>query len=103
MERIRVVMPLYCGNDVNLQEGKSDTYSQGINTGGNCQQEHGFHIQRSGGVFFIHGHSFFDHGSADDTKQYESNPVIDSGDKAFKLTAENIADHGHQRLKTTKP
>ena len=21
----------YCGNDVNLQEGKSDTYSQGIN------------------------------------------------------------------------
>ena len=90
-------------DDINLQEGESNTDCQSIDARSDCQQEHRLYIQRVGSVFLFLRQGFLDHRSTDDTEEYEGNPVVNGGDETFKLTAKEIADRRHQCLKAAEP
>ena len=88
--------------DIHLHGGKADADSKGINAGGNRQRQH-----RLGGIVIVQllvpAEALLDHVGTDERQQYKGDPWAEFCQQRRKPVAEEIAQRGHQRLKTAKP
>ena len=85
------------------QERERDADGERVDACRDGEQEHGLACERGIELIFVLGQRLADHIAADDAQQNERDPVIDGGDEALKLRAEQIAQQRHERLKTAEP
>ena len=90
------------GQNIHLHGGKADADSKGVNAGGNRQRQH-----RLGGIvviqLLISGKALLNHVGTDERQQHKGDPGTELCQQRRKPVAEEIAQRGHQRLKTAKP
>ena len=89
-----------CRQDRHLEKSKGNAYRHGVDAGSHRQHQQLLPAEMllcAGLLVLVE--SVPDHFTADKPQQNESDPVIDVGNIAFKLTAQQPAQHGHRRLK----
>ncbi len=92
------------GKDVYLQEGEADAYGERVNARCDGEEQDFFVRNRFNALrtdfFLLTG--FADHIDSDNAKQDEGDPVIDGGDRIFKMRPCQPADQGHEALKKSE-
>ena len=76
---------------------------QGVNAGGNGQQEHGPGGQIPGDLFLLCRQSLPDHIAPNDRQEEKGNPVIEGGNGLGEGMGQEKAQQRHQHLKAAKP
>ena len=98
----------YSGNDIDRERRKRDAYGQGVNRGGNGENQVLDQVNLFGilavafVLILVYGKGFPQHLAANKGQKDKGNPVVDGSDDAHELTAECPTDHGHAGLKPAK-
>ena len=96
----------YSGHDVNRERRKRDAYGQGVNRGGNGENQVFYQVNLLGilvvALALVLGKGLPQHLAADEGQKDKGDPMVDGPDDAHELTAERPSDHGHAGLKAAK-
>lgn len=85
-----------------LQKCEGNTNSQGINAGGNGEDQHFLEMDGGAAGLGLVVEGLFDHVAADEGQENEGDPVVVGSDGLLEAGAKEIADGGHQGLEGTE-